>query len=90
MKVYNKISFGALIILFLSLVSCSDIPEESTVSADFRSEIYHKSNKGIKLIDFKKTNGFEQKVFGQEGYIIEYEAEVESLKDRMVFVSRTV
>lgn len=72
-----------LILLFiLILVGCSSNPSENN-GKDVALNIIKKSNSEqyIKLVSFNKTNATEMEVSGQKIYKMDFEAEVEIIKE---------
>lgn len=73
-----------LVLLAVSLSACSSKPSASDAEKLLQNHLddMHKDRPGApKIVSFKKTNGQEQNVYGQEIYTMYFEAEIEYTAD---------
>ena len=64
-------------LLQVIITSCSSLPSESEARKTLEAKISEESKGRIELLEFKKTNGLSQNMFGQEIYILEFNALIE-------------
>lgn len=77
--------FALLIISsFFLLISCNNLPSESTAETDVKSSINEKYNDNIELIEFTKTNAMEKDAGmfgGGKYYEIEFTGKIKFLNE---------
>ena len=81
-KTNRIIAFGIILLGMFAFAACSSLPSESDAEQVFANKWKKKIDQGIVRINsFEKTNGQESEVSGVKIYEIEYQAELEYLKD---------
>ncbi len=66
-----------IILMQLIFTSCSSLPSESEAKKSLKDKIEKESKGKIELIEFSKTNGLNQNIFGKEIYTVEFSALIE-------------
>jgi len=70
------ILFALVLISFVGLTSCSNLPNPSQNETDLRNKIEMVSEKKIELIQFEKTNALEEEIFGAKYYTVSYNGKI--------------
>jgi len=77
MRKENKhILFTMILVSFLGLTSCSNLPSASQNETDLRNKVETVSEKKIELIQFEKTNALKEEVFGVKYYTVSYKGKI--------------
>jgi len=77
MRKENKhILFTMILVSFLGLTSCSNLPSASQNETDLRNKVETVSEKKIELIQFEKTNALKEEVFGVKSYTVSYKGKI--------------
>ncbi|MBL4734330.1 MAG: hypothetical protein JKY18_03145 [Flavobacteriales bacterium] len=78
----RTIALGIILFGMLVFSSCSSLPSEGDAQLVFENRWRKKIDEGVLRINsFEKVNGQESEVSGVQIYEIEYQAEIEYLKD---------
>lgn len=75
-KEKKHILFTMILVSFLGLTSCSNLPNASKNETDLRSKIEKVSENKIELIQFEKTNALEEEIFGAKYYTVSYKGKI--------------
>jgi len=82
MKKNNAIILLTMILLsFIGLTSCKNLPSASKNEKDLRSKIEKVSENKVELIQFEKMNALEENVFGVKYYTISYKGKIKYKED---------
>ena len=65
-----------ILVSFMGLTSCSNLPNTSKNETDLRSKIEKVSENKIELIQFEKTNALEEEIFGVKCYTVSYKGKI--------------
>ena len=73
----NRNVYTALLLSMVFICSCGVTDDRESKAHDFLQQKITEESKGfIKLNSFKKTNGYDQNILGEETYVLEWLAEV--------------
>lgn len=88
MKKNNGIILLTMILLsFIGLTSCKNLPSASKNEKDLRNKIEKVSENKVELIQFEKTNALEENVFGVKYYTISYKGKIKYKEDGFLRVT---
>jgi hypothetical protein len=66
----------SVVILFIGLTSCSNLPSPFQNENDLRNKIEKVSENKVELIQFEKTNALEKEIFGVKCYTVSYKGKI--------------
>jgi hypothetical protein len=87
MKKKEIILLSIILISFIGLSSCKNLPSASQNEKDLRNKIEKVSENKVELIQFVKTNALEEELFGVKYYTISYKGKIKYKENGFLYLN---